>query len=90
MNKKLEVGTKIYYTGDQANLPAFGEITKVYTDEYNSLEVTLEDGRVWKKLGAIHFQPSIGRRFMTLEEYKAERKARLEILEKRMMELKRK
>jgi hypothetical protein len=51
--KNIEIGTKIYYRGDMANMEGFGEVTSVMNDRFGSyFSAVLEDGREINKLPA--------------------------------------
>ncbi len=73
--QNITPGTKIYYTGDAANHSGFGEIIMAMPANRwgpGSLRVRLDDGReMFIERSA--FEPSIGRRFMTLDEYNTKR-----------------
>ncbi len=84
MTKAYEIGTRIHYTGDQANIPGNGTITATHErTAYTPMGYTIQmdDGREWKHVLHISFNPGIGRRFMTLDEYQAERAAQWEKLQ---------
>jgi len=66
LKKELQVGVEIYYSGDGANDPGFGKVTKVNTpDRFDSgsVEILMEDERVWKRVGYVSFIPGPGVRF---------------------------
>ena len=78
---KLEVGTRIYYSGDIANSKGFGIITKkIAGGQYNpaSIEIKMDDGRV-KKVGEFLFSDKYSgngsTRFVTEEAYNEYRQA---------------
>lgn len=79
---KMKVGTKIYYTGDRANIDGFGKITKVESSEYYPVLYTIkmEDGRVLRSLTPVNFAPSVGRRFWPASEYEADRQTKLKAM----------
>lgn len=98
MNKKtqasdLPIGTRIYYTGDMANGSSQGTVVAYYPrTRYSpeSVDILLDDerfdgdtSRMAKRVPLIAFDPSPGRRFHLLAEYEAERKARLEEMQRR-------
>jgi hypothetical protein len=63
------VGTKIYYTGDQANIPGEGEITEVRIINHKVIySVDLNDGRHWG-ITRSDFNSGVGQRFFLLEEH---------------------
>jgi hypothetical protein len=80
ISTELQVGDRIFYTGDMANQPAFGRIVGRVEDpkwglSYN-IEFADEDQR-WQSRGIrpASFQASPGQRFKTLLQYEAERRA---------------
>jgi len=73
---KLEVGTRIYYTGDMANNEGFGTVTKKIPEgKYNSacVNIKMDDGREKIMLPEILFSPKYSgngsTRFVTQEAY---------------------
>ena len=77
----LEVGTKIYYTGDMANMDGFGEITNEISDRWGlRYEIAMNDGREMCITPA-SFQPSAGRRFVTKEHYTKERQEKIALMQ---------
>jgi hypothetical protein len=76
--EQLPVGTRVYYTGDQANEPGHGVITfsggstGTYADQVN---VLLDDGREIKGIYACGFSDvykgGCGTRFVTESAYNA-------------------
>lgn len=86
---KLEVGTRIYYTGDMANNEGFGTITKkIPAGKYNQacVETKLDDGRIQKMLPELLFSPKYSgngsTRFVTEEAYRAWEQAFIDKLQK--------
>ena len=71
----LQVGEKIYYSGDQANIEGFGTITHTNPNGWYGMqyEITMEDGRIKKVILPLMFEKSPGRRFQLLSEYNEER-----------------
>lgn len=77
----LKLGTRIYYTGDRANIDGFGAITG---EKHGQLEISLDaqpsdygeeysvPARVFY-VPPVAFEPGPGRRFITFAEYEAER-----------------
>ena len=66
----LEIGTKIYYTGDQANIPGNFIIVEIFSDRWGTHIVLDEiDGEDRKHivLQIVSFEPGIGRRFIPKE-----------------------
>lgn len=73
---ELIIGTRIYYTGDMANASDHGMITAERPANRFaplSYDITLDDGRTFKGVWAIAFDPGPGRRFWTDAEYEADR-----------------
>ena len=71
---RLQKGTEIYYTGDMANSEGFGEITKLYNDEYGDfVNITMDDGRKMKRLYTSMFSEKYSgngsTRFVTKKAY---------------------
>lgn len=81
----LEIGTRIYYTGDQANNPGKGTITAhIERTQYGPFgyQITMDDGRIWRHIYASSFNKGPGRRFMTMEEHQTDReKARQQLMD---------
>ena len=71
-SNNLQPGTPIYYTGDAANAEGAGHITKRPVAD-GLLNVTLNDGRIFRGLFPAVFDASPGQRFMTRTEYDAKR-----------------
>jgi hypothetical protein len=73
------VGTKIYYTGDVANQPLWGEVESHGGGNGNPpyMNLRMENGEKFMGIFPSHFSPSPGRRFMLKEEYDADRAARI-------------
>ena len=85
---QLKKGTRIYYTGDYANIPDFGTITEMYQDKWGQfITVELDDGRVFKGVYLHDFDPAPGRRMIPEQEYREERARQLAALQKRMEEI---
>ena len=82
-----QTGDRVYYTGDMANLPSSGVITKRRpADKYApiSYDVHLNDGREIKGLYYLSFEPGPGRRFWLLSEWEADRKLKMDDFVSRM------
>lgn len=89
----LPIGTRIYYTGDQANGPCEGTVVACYprtpyTPE--CVDILLDEERfegdttrLAKRIPLIAFDLAPGRRFVLLAEYLAERKAHMEAMYRR-------
>jgi hypothetical protein len=84
--EQLPVGSRLYYTGDQANEPGHGVITfsgpvGTYGDQVNIL---LDDGRELKGIYACAFSDvyngNCGSRFVTENAYNAWRQEKLKAL----------
>jgi len=79
----LKVGQRIYYTGDMANFPTYGTITKIILpDRWGGVSYLIKfddetyEGDTKKEayINYLSFQPGPGRRFMLEEEQKAKYK----------------
>ena len=88
--ENLEIGTKIYYTGDMANREGFGTITKVGGDalflkcfRYRFVsrwyDITMDNGRVFPSLPHTSFSAKFSggglTRFVTKQAYQNWRNA---------------
>jgi len=76
----LTVGQRIYYTGDMANIEDEGRIVRMRPADRlapESYDVKLNDGRIFRGVYHLSFDPGPGRRFWPLDEWEAQRKARL-------------
>lgn len=77
---EMKEGTRIYYTGDCANIPGYGAIVKVREpNEYSPLryDILMDDGREFPAIYENSFKPSIGRRFWPADEYHAYRQEQI-------------
>jgi hypothetical protein len=85
----LEHNTRVYYTGDMANIESEGTICKVNNSpEWGlSYDIVLDDGRLLRGIHAIGFNPSPGRRFFPLAEWMALRAERLKQAQERYQEI---
>ena len=84
--ENLIIGTKIYYTGDMANLPADGEIVKVHGNPFYPIlyDISLDNGvekRIARNISPVHLEKSPGRRFIIMSEYEEERNERIKQLQ---------
>lgn len=81
----LAVGTKIYYSGDMANHPDFGEITLIKPCNYYKLKikVLLNDGREWNLMPS-SFEPGAGVRFITVEKRNKDREEQFKAMTDRL------
>ena len=82
----LTVGTKVFYTGDMANIEGFGVVTAQYTTNWGSLVdleiegIETEDApRIMRGISPLNFSGA-GRRFILHSEYVAERNAKIEAM----------
>ena len=86
MTRKMNVGDRFYYTGDMANVDGFGTIAAVREpSEYVSsvaYDVRFDppDCREIRGVYACMFDPAPGRRFWPLDEWEADRKARIDAM----------
>lgn len=87
--KTLKIGTKVFYTGDQANIEGLGEIVEVKQDQWYPVfyKIALEDGRIWNHTMPSAFEGS-GKRFWVLEEYNEYRNKQMEALQKHLKSIK--
>lgn len=80
--ESMQQGVRIYYTGDMANQPGFGTITRQRPIDprwkYKQVDITMEDGRVMLGIGIENFQPAPGRRFWLDADWQADRARRIE------------
>ena len=87
---EYQPGDRIYYTGDMANLPDEGIITK--RREPNrfapvSYDIHLDDGRELRGIYYLSFNPGSGRRFWLLSEYREDRECRIKEMKERMSQV---
>ena len=77
-NQKIEEGTRIYYTGDMANIPDFGIVKIINPCDWYGLKIhiKLDDGREFA-LTPSSFEPGPGTRFITEKKYFADRNEKL-------------
>ena len=69
----MEIGDRIFYTGDIANPEGWGTISDIKDDEWGvRYTVTLKDGRVLRELYPAMFEKSVGQRFKTENQVKQE------------------
>ena len=82
MKKELRRGQRIYYKGDMANCDGFGEIVAVRDDSWDChYQIRMDDGRsFW--LFSSAFEPGVGCRFMTEEDWRADRESRISEMKK--------
>ena len=72
-------GTRFYYTGDMANIDGEGSISRVINSPKwgMSYDLVFDDGRLFRGVSPLSFEPGPGRRFWPLTEWKAHRAERL-------------
>ena len=80
----INIGDKFYYSGDQANPPGFGEITKINGQTHT---LSMADGRTFN-LNKSAFLPGVGCRLMTMKEYEDFKKIQNEKLQEMLKRLK--
>jgi len=83
----LQIGQRIYYTGDMANCEDTGTIIEsIPADNYMPLHYTihLDNGRVLRGVYHLMFAKERGQRFWLLEDWEADRKVKLEAFYNRM------
>jgi hypothetical protein len=75
----LMVGTKIFYTGDMANLAAFGVIVEVKSNQFYSVfyRIKYEDGHENNCVLPASFEDAPGKRFWVRSEYNEDRRQKL-------------
>jgi len=74
----MEMGTKIYYTGDQANIGGFGIVTRSFEDKWGKWsDIKMDDGRDFgntpTSIISTKYNGTCGSRFVTKEAYDAYR-----------------
>lgn len=88
----IAVGTRIYYTGDAANLPDFGTVMRINPPcrfaPSGTVDIRLDDGREFRGIYPSYFDPAPGRRFMTEAEYRKDRQTRIEAMQRDFAALK--
>jgi hypothetical protein len=79
----MEIGERIFYTGDIANPEGWGTISDIKDDEWGiRYTVTLKDGRVLRELYPAMFEKSVGQRFKTENQVKQEQAEHLRRFER--------
>lgn len=83
MTTPLQIGDRIYYTGDMANAESAGTIVAVNPATHHSgpsVDIDLDDepDRRFRVVSLLAFNPAPGRRFWLLPEYEIARQARME------------
>jgi hypothetical protein len=78
---QLQVGVRIYYTGDMANPSGHGVITRRHEPNkwgYQQVDIQLDDGgHLWRGVMLGSFQPAPGRRFWLETDWQADRDAKI-------------
>lgn len=80
-------GTKIYYTGDMANIEDFGIITKFHEPTKYApqrMDIELNDGRVFPQIYCSNLQLGPGRRFWLADDWKKDQKEKMDSFINRM------
>lgn len=85
MGSELQIGTRVYYTGDMANCEGYGNVVATYvapkgSPETFAFDVLFDDGRTFARLSLHNFTPGPGRRFWIASEWDADRQRRLEAM----------
>ena len=85
----MEQGTRVYYTGDSANHPSEGAISRVIRDPKWGLsyDIVFDDGRLFRSVNPLAFNDGVGRRFYPLAEWMALRAERLKKAQARYQEI---
>jgi hypothetical protein len=86
----MNIGERIYYTGDRANIDGQGTITMIHpADKFYGPSVTIkmDDGREWRKILFVMFDDSPGRRFWLLKDWKADQQAKIADMNRRYARL---
>jgi hypothetical protein len=76
----MQTGTRIYYTGDQANSEGRGVVAKYHpAGKYNAecVDIEFDDGRRFAMVFVAGFSPGPGRRFWLLDEWQEDRQKRV-------------
>ena len=85
----LNVGTRVYYTGDMANCDGKGTVVVINpADRFcaTSYKIVLDDGRVMRAIFANNFF-GIGKRFWTMAAWRANRQRGIAQMEQDMKKL---
>lgn len=82
-------GTRVYYTGDMANIEAEGTICRVNPAGTwgMSYDIVFDDGRLFRGVNPLSFEAGPGRRFWPLDEWMEHRQQRIEAMQQRYKEL---
>ncbi len=83
---EYQPGDRIYYTGDQANVPSEGIITKlVPATQYSPFgyNIHLDNRHEFKIVSPLSFEKSPGRRFWLLSEWKSKREEEIKAFQER-------
>lgn len=75
----MQVGTRVYYTGDAANHPAFGTIAEIHPANRwggKTYRISLDDGREFDGTTTSGFE-GVGRRWWLADEWEANQNRRI-------------
>jgi hypothetical protein len=81
--KNLPIGQKVYYTGDMANVAAFGVVVAKGENayyKYYDIEIVSDEPnneKTTKRVYASSFTAGPGQRYKTIEQYKSEREEQI-------------
>lgn len=91
---EIKKGTKIHYTGDQANIPGEFEVTDVKTDVWYKYKIQLkeigknaETKTRFEYINPLSLDGNIGRRFIPKEEYDKDRAEKMKEFEKQIAKI---
>ncbi len=87
--QKLEIGTRIYYTGDRANIEGEGAITVIHPHDKwgpESYNIALDDGRNLLGIYPSNFSGP-GKRFWLLDDWEADRQRRITEMQADMLKI---
>ncbi len=88
---ELTLGQRIFYTGDMANFEDAGTVIAVNPptkfSRQGDYNLELDDGRVFRRISPLSFDPGPGRRFMPLDEYHASRRKEIQLAQKAFKQL---
>ncbi|SRR5260221_10879496 len=74
---QLQVGVRIYYTGDMANASANGTVVARTDGKWGrQVDIQLDDGYLTRGIHDSLFQPGPGRRFWLSDDWKADQEAK--------------
>lgn len=88
---EYQIGDRVHYTGDMANLPGQGIIIKRReADNYApiSYDVKFDDeDRMFRGVTYLSFEPGPGRRFWLFSEWKEDREKRIQQMQQEMSKM---